>query len=211
MKYIIFFSIILFISLDVFSQRSLFNQRYDKLAADFKLSDFELKEYRNDGKLEIFNAEKHKTSLARKLLKMKNGKSKKIDNGYYTTIYKIISKEVIPHYRVRYIYVDKSKFKTTEDQKAYLKKIRNLLEKTAFKSVAMQYSMDYRKNVGGDSGWFKEGKTESSFFKQISGSNRLAEEIFEFEIPENNAYYFVQKTHATKDIEEALVLQTKEN
>jgi hypothetical protein len=192
-------------------QRSLFNQKYEALSTDFQLSESELEQYRNEGKLEIFNSEKHKTKLAKQLLKMRSGRSKKIDRGYYKNIYRILSKQDIKHYRVRYIYIDQSKFDSNEKLQEYLKKVRDLLEETAFKSVAMQYSMDYKKNVGGDSGWFKEAKTEPLFFKQVSATNRLAEEIFEFEIPENKAYYFVQKTHAPTDIEEVLVLQTKED
>lgn len=209
-KFILFYFFV-FVTLCGFSQRSLFNQKYEAIASDFKLNDSKIEKLKKDGKIEIFNAEKHKSNLAQQLLKMRKGNKKKVDHGYYKIIYQILSKQSIPHYRVRYIYVDKTKFEAPEKLEAYLKKIRGLLNDTEFKSVAMQYSMDYKKHVGGDSGWFKEGKTEPQFFNEISATNRLAEEVFEFEIPENNAYYFVQKTHAQTNIEEVLVLQTKEN
>jgi parvulin-like peptidyl-prolyl isomerase len=178
------------------------------LSSDFQIDEEQLNQNKEQGKLVIFNSEKHKTGLARKLLKLKAGRKKIIDQGYYKNLYQVLSKQSIPHYRVRYIFIDKAKFETEEKLQAYLKKVRNLLEKTAFKSVAMQYSMDYKKHVGGDSGWFKEGKTDPVFFREVTANDKLAEEIFEFEA--NNAYYFAVKTHAKMDIEEVLVLQTKE-
>ena len=206
----------LYISLCLFSicicsnaQRNLFNQKYEQKAIDFKIDENELDNYKSKGKVIVFNEEKHKTKLAKKLLNYRKGKTKKFDKGYYKQEYQIIGKEDITHYRIRYIYVNKGKFDDDEDFDAYIDKIRNLLEKTAFKSVAMQYSMDYNKNVGGDSGWFKEGKTHPVFFKEVTNTNRLADEIFEFEISESNAYYFAKKTHSKKDIKEVLVLQTK--
>ncbi len=209
MKHLILSFIFFALCFNLYAQRSLFNQKYESLSSDFELSESELDEYRNQGKLEIFNAEKHKTRLASQLLKMREGKKKKVDRGYYQLNYEILSKQEIPHYRVRYIYIDKSKFESEQKFEAYLDKVRRLLENTAFKSVAMQYSMDYKKGVGGDSGWFKQGKTDPNFFSGATSNNRLAEEIFEFEIAQNNAYYFVQKTHAPTDITEVLVLQTK--
>jgi parvulin-like peptidyl-prolyl isomerase len=211
MRYLIFSVLCFVLTQKTLSQRNLFNQKYETLSSDFDISESQLEQCRNEGKLEIFNAEKHKTRLANQLLKMRDGKQKKVDKGYYKINYEILSKQKIPHYRVRYIYVDQTKFESAEKLEAYLTKVRSLLDKTAFKSVAMQYSMDYKKGVGGDSGWFKEGKTDPNFFTEVISSNKLAEEVFEFEIPQNNAYYFVQKTHAPTGIEEVLVLQTKED
>lgn len=191
------------------AQRNLFNQRYNEISQDFNIDSNKLTEYQNKGKLIIFNEEKHKTKLAKKLLKFRKGKSKKTKRAYYDVEYEVVGKEKIPHYRVRYIFVDRTKFDTQETFDAYLKKIRSLLNNTVFKSVAMQYSMDYQQNVGGDSGWFKQGKTQAEFFKNATASNKLADEIFEFEIPENNGYYFVKKTHSKKDIKEVLVVETK--
>ena len=191
------------------AQRNLFRMKYKSLATDFNLNETELEAYRNEGKLVIFNTEKHKTNLAKKLIESKIGKTKKIDNGYYKTSYKVLSKVQIPHYRVRYIFIDKNKFKDNLTLENYKENIRNLLEDKAFKSVAMQYSMDYKKHVGGDSGWFKEGKTQPDFFNNATQNNRLAEEIFEFE--NDKAYYIVQNTHAPMDIEEVLVLEIKED
>jgi len=192
-----------------YGQRTLFSQKYLSLAEDFKLSQEKVDELRAEGKLTIFNQEKHKTKLASELINSRVGKSKKYDRGFYKGKYKIVAKEEIPHYRVRYIFINKNKFEE-EDFRKYLKKLRNLISKTEFKSVAMQYSMDFRKGVGGDSGWFKEGKTHPVFFEQVTRANVLADEVFEFEIPENNWYYIAKKTHAKKDILEVLVLDVRD-
>lgn len=200
---------LIFTCVSINAQRSLFNQRYVDMAQDFNIDNSQFKEFQKEGKIIVFNEEKHNTKLAKKLLKSRKGKSKNVDRAYYSLEYKIIGKEKVPHYRVRYIFVDRTKFKTDKAFNTYLQKIRNLLDDIAFKSVAMQYSMDYQKNTGGDSGWFKRGKTQPEFFKEATASNKLSDEIFEFEIPENNAYYFVKKTHSKKDIKEVLVLESK--
>ncbi|QTY27760.1 peptidylprolyl isomerase [Flavobacterium sp. CS20] len=210
MKY--FYLTILFLSFNfITAQRALFNQRYTSEAEDFKIDQNKLNEYKKEGQLIIFNEEKHKTKLVKTLLKSRQGKTKTFDKGFFEEEYKILSKQKIPHYRVRYILIDKDRFDTEKAFNNYANKVRELLKTNAFKSVAMQYSMDYNKNVGGDSGWFKKGKTHPVFFAEVTNTNRLSEEIFEFEIPENNWYYFVKKSHSKKDIEEALVLKQKTN
>ncbi len=207
---LLYFCFIIFIfSISSNAQRGLFNQPYEIILNDFNLSKSELDNYKSQGKIIIFNEVKHKTKLAKRFLNFRKGKSKTYNKGFYEVNYEVIAKEKIPHHRVRYIYVDQSKFETEETLNDYLQKVRSLLKETAFKSVAMQYSMDYHKNMGGDSGWFKQGKTLADFFDNATSTNRLSEEIFEFEIPELNAYYFVKKTHSKKDIKEVLVLETK--
>lgn len=191
------------------AQRGLFNQSYEAMAKDFNIKESQLQKHKSQGRVVIYNEKKHKTRLARTQLKTKKGKTKTIDKGFYKTQYETLSKQSITHYRVRYIFVDKTKFELEEDYRAYILRIKKLLNHNAFESVAMQYSMDFRKNNGGDSGWFKKGKTHPIFFKEATNTAKLADEVFEFEIPEINAYYFVKKTHAKKDIREVMVLQTK--
>jgi parvulin-like peptidyl-prolyl isomerase len=190
------------------AQRNLLNQKYVSLSEDFKIEKSELKDYRSQGKIETFNEEKHKTKLAKKLLKSKSGKTITFKSDYYKTNYEILSQQDITHFRVRYIFINKNKFDSEKTFENYTDKVRKLLKETSFKSVAMQYSMDFRKRVGGDSGWFKKGKAHPDFFKEVSNTSRLAEEIFEFEIPEYNGYYFVQKLWSPKDIKEILVMYT---
>lgn len=192
----------------LFAQRNLFNQKYNSITEDFMIDSTQLEDYRSQGKIEIFNETKHKTSLAKKLLNTKTGKTKTFKSDYYQTNYEILSQQDIPHFRVRYIYIDKDKFEDDQVFENYVAKIRGLIKATAFKSVAMQYSMDYRKNFGGDSGWFKEGKTHPDFFREVTNTNKLAEEVFEFEIPEFNGYYFAKKLWTPMDIKEVLVLYT---
>lgn len=206
MRINLLFLIIIFNFSSLLAQRQLLNQKYVSISEDFNIEDAQLEDYRSRGKIEIFNEEKHKTKLAKKLLSTKSGKTKVFKSDYYQTKYEVISQQELPHYRIRYIYINKDKFDTEEAFNSYADKVRELLEHTAFKSVAMQYSMDYRKRTGGDSGWFKEGKTHPEFFSQVTNTNRLSEEIFEFEIPEYNGYYFAQKFWSPKDIKEVLVL-----
>ena len=180
------------------------------LAEDFNLSQEEIETLRAQGKLEVFNEVKQKTPLTKKLVKSKIGKSIKFDRGYYKGKYEVVAKSNVPHYRVRYIFINKNKFEDEEKFEAYLNKVRGLISKTEFKSVAMQYSMDYKKGVGGDSGWFKEGKTNPDFFVEVTKTSLLANQVFEFEIPENNWYYVAKKTHSKMDIQEILVLEIRE-
>lgn len=209
MKYLFCFMIFgLFYSSD--AQSVLFNQPYVTMAEDFKIDSNKLNQYKKEGKLFVYNEDKHKTQLSRMLFKIKVGKNKKIDKGFYRLNYHVLSKQKLMHHRVRYIFIDQTKFESDQDYKSYLNTIRNLTKNNAFKSVAMQYSMDYYKNMGGDSGWFKQGTTHPTFFKEVTHSTRLADEIFEFEIPEIKGYYFVKKTTPKKAINEVLVLQIKE-
>ncbi len=209
MKYIFTILGFILISNSIFAQRLLFNQRYNSMAEDFNISEKKLDEYKSQGKITVFNEEKHKTKLAKRMLNSRKGKSKTIDKGLYEMEYEIIGKEKIMHHRVRYIFIDKDRFKSEESFKKYINKVRQLLEVNVFKSVAMQYSMDYNSNVGGDSGWFKKGETHPDFFKNATSTNRLSDEIFEFEIPEYNGYYFAKKSSSKREFKEVLVLQTK--
>lgn len=210
MRIILFSLFVLFYCSSLFAQRNLFNQKYVSISEDFIVEDTMLEDYRSQGKIEVFNEEKHKTRLAKKLLTLKSGKTKTFKSDYYQTKYKVVSQQEIPHFRVRYIFINKNKFDSTEGLDNYIKKVRALLNQTTFKSVAMQYSMDYRKNVGGDSGWFKKGKTQPEFFDQVTNTNKLSEEVFEFEIAETNGYYFAQKLWSSKSIKESLVFYTIE-
>jgi len=195
----------------VSGQRTLFSQKYLTLAEDFNLSQQELEAFKSEGKLEVFNELKQNTPLTRKVVNSKVGKTIKFDRGYYKSKFKVVAKRTIPHYRVRYIFINRNKFEEQEQFEAYLEKIRRLIPETEFKSIAMQYSMDYKKGVGGDSGWFKEGKTNPEFFQEVTKASLLANEVFEFEIPEQNWHYIVKKTHSKMDIQEALVLEIRED
>jgi parvulin-like peptidyl-prolyl isomerase len=180
------------------------------MAEDFNLSSEEIEAFKTQGKLEVFNEFKQKTPLTNKLITSKIGKSIKFDRGYYKGKYQVVAKSDVPHYRVRYIFINKNKFEDEAQFEAYLNKVRDLISRTAFKSVAMQYSMDYKKGVGGDSGWFKEGRTNPDFFQEVTKASLLADQVFEFEIPEHNWYYVAKKTHSRMDIKEVLVLQIRE-
>jgi len=203
--------LVLFMQLQLMhGQRTLFSQKYDSMAEDFNLSPEEIEAYKAQGKLEVFNEIKQKTPLTNTLIEAKVGKSIKFDRGYYKGKYEVVAKSEVPHYRVRYIFINKNKFEDEGEFEAYLNKVRALISKTEFKSVAMQYSMDYKKGVGGDSGWFKQGQTNPDFFQAVTRASLLADQVFEFEIPERNWYYVAKKTHSQKNIREVLVVQIRQ-
>ncbi len=210
MRNVLLFLILSFQLQALYGQRLLFSQKYFSLAKDFNLTQEQIEAYKTQGKLEVFNELKQKTPLTQKLINSKVGKTITFDRGYYNSKYKVVAKSNVPHYRVRYIFINKNKFEEEEKFKAYLYKVRDLISKTEFKSVAMQYSMDYKKRVGGDTGWFKEGKTNPDFFQEVVRPTLLADQVFEFEISENNWYYVAKKTHSKMDIQEVLVLEIKE-
>ncbi|MGM0634879.1 MAG: peptidylprolyl isomerase [Bacteroidota bacterium] len=193
-------------SLSAFSQQELFNQSYDEIK-DFDIPEDELKEYKKRGKLTIFNEEKHNTKLAEELFDTKVGKSIKIESRTGDKIYTVVAAKKIKHYRVNYIFLDgnKTSYKKIEKMR---KKLMDLLDgDVKFESVARQYSMDRNSYRGGDSGWFKENKTEEDFFNAITNPRFLANEIFPVDIPEHDWYYIIEKSYSPTEINEIVILE----
>jgi len=191
------------------AQYKLFHQSYDK-SAQFNLSENEVKDYREEGKLVVFNEEKHRSSLAVSLLEMKIGKDIKEKDATRIRTYEVISSKKINHHRLRYIFFDANKLSKKKLRKKmdYIKKL--LEDNTSFESLAHQYSMDRNAHRGGDSGWFKKTETHPVFYEAVTDENRYANEIFEVSIPENNWYYIVKKTFSPRPIREILVLKKVE-
>ena len=67
-----------------------------------------------DNKLITFNEEKHKTILAKELFGLPKGEIKTVTTNLKKTVYKVVEKTKISHYRVAYIYLDGSKYNVTE-------------------------------------------------------------------------------------------------
>lgn len=191
------------------AQYDLFHQEYDQ-TAQFNLDKDEVKEYRKEGKLIIFNEEKHRTGLAVSLLDKKVGKDITEESATRLRIYEVISSTEINHHRLRYIFIDGNKLSKKKVRKRidYIKRL--LDDKASFESVAHQYSMDRNSRRGGDSGWFKKAETHPVFYDAVANDNRYANEVFEVNIPENNWYYLVKKTFSPKPIREILVLKRVE-
>lgn len=191
------------------AQYKLFNQDYDK-TRQFNLSKSDVKEYRQEGKLIIFNEEKHRTSLAVSLLDKKVGKDITQESVTQLRTYEVISSTKVKHHRLRYIFIDGNKLTKKQVRKRidYIKRL--LDDKASFESTAHQYSMDRNSRRGGDSGWFKKAETHPVFYDAVAHDNRYANEVFEVSIPENNWYYLVKKTFSPKPIREVLILKKVE-
>ncbi len=205
----LFLSSFIFLQLSVQAQYGLFHQEYDK-TAQFNIDADDVKEYRKEGELIIFNEEKHRTNLALSLLDKKVGKDMEQETPTRLRTYEVIADTEIDHHRLRYIFINGNKLsqKMVKNRINYIKQL--LDDNASFESVAHQYSMDRNARRGGDSGWFKKAETHPVFYKAIANENRYANEVFEVSIPENNWYYLVKKTFSPKPIREILIFKKVE-
>lgn len=205
----LFLSFLTFIQLSVQAQYRLFHQDYDK-TAQFNIDADDIKEYREEGDLIIFNEEKHRTKLALSLLDKKVGKDIQQETPTSLRTYEVVADTEIEHHRLRYIFVDGNKL-SQEKVRNRIDYIKQLLDENgSFESVAHQYSMDRNARRGGDSGWFKKAETHPVFYEAITNGDKYANEVFEVSIPENNWHYLVKKTFSPKPIREILILKKVE-
>ncbi|MDN6280439.1 MAG: peptidyl-prolyl cis-trans isomerase [Psychroflexus sp.] len=202
--------IIAFLSIhSTYAQRNLFKNSYNEYE-DFGLTEEEVTSYKSEGSLSIFNIEKHKTKLAKKLFEKKTGRSFKQKTYEGKVQYKVIAEAENKHYRINYLFFDGHK-ESYEDIEEKREKMIDLLDKDyKFESLARQYSMDLNKYKGGDSGWFKYGSVLPDFGNAITNPMYNANEVFRVDLPEVEWYYLVKKSHTAKDIKEILVLKTVE-
>ena len=205
----LFTGFILLLSLNLSAQRALFNQDFDEVS-EFDIPESELKQYKSEGKLTVFNIEKHTTSLAKKLFDLKVGKTYEIEKDTYTKVLKVVASKEIEHFRINYIFLDGNKF-TYEKIDELRDKLKNMAGgRYDFKGLAKQYSMDMNRNRGGDSGWFKEGKVLEDFRNAAVSKMRSANEIFKIDLPDQNWFYLVKKTYSPRKIREIVVLEIEE-
>lgn len=162
------------------------------------------------GKIITFNKEKHNTRLAKDLFKLKKGGKKVYKNEMDKTHYKVIEKQEIPYYRVSYIFLDgnEKSMEDIDDMRADI--ISKYNEGYRFKDLAKHYSMDDSAKRGGDLGWFTQGDMFPEFEDQVINGKHSVNDIFSVDVPTQNAYYVVVKTHDTKLIEEIKVLKITE-
>ncbi|MFG6685921.1 peptidylprolyl isomerase [Mariniflexile sp. HNIBRBA6329] len=164
-----------------------------------------------DNKLITFNEEKHKTILAKELFELSKGGIKTIKNNFDKTIYKVIEKTKTTNYRAAYIYLDGTKYSTSDLNTLRTKIINEYKNGAPFDFLANKYSMDENANRGGDLGWFAQGDMYPDFENEIINGNHGLNDIFTLDIPSKNWYYVVLKTHEPKDISEIKVLKIVEN
>lgn len=161
-------------------------------------------------KLITFNEEKHKTILAKELFKLSTGGTKVNENEFEKTFYKVISKNKNTYYRVAYIYLEGSKYSLNAINTLREKIIAKYHNGAPFDFLAKQYSMDENANKGGDLGWFLKGEMHSGFENEALNESHNLNDIFTVDIPSENWYYVVLKTHESKEISEIEVLKIVE-
>ena len=163
-----------------------------------------------NGKVIVFNEEKHKTRMAEDILNMSIGSKKYFKDAPQKTYYKVIEKNEIPYYRVSCVFLDGSK-KSIKD----INIIRNQIiskyqDGYRFTDLAKQFSMDNTAKQGGDLGWFTNGDLHPEFEIQVIEGNHSIDDIFTIDIPEMNAYYVVLMTQDKRLIKESKVLKVTE-
>lgn len=202
-----FFIVIFFLGIQLYAQDNLFHHNRD-LYADFELSKEEILELQSQGKLSIFNQEKHKTGLAKKLfnrgeggvLRLKRSQKKKL---------KVIKSVEVEHYRINYIFFDEKKA-SYEILDQLRNQILDLSQSQKFEHLAERYSMDMNRYKGGDSGWFKSRSVPLDFKNAVLSGMRIENETFKVDLEQKGWYYLVFKSYPPKLIREILVLETLE-
>ncbi|GAA4231011.1 hypothetical protein GCM10022291_02530 [Postechiella marina] len=158
----------------------------------------------------VFNEEKHKTTLAKKLFKMPVGGTEKTENEFEKTFYKVVEKIKTPYYRVAYIYLNGKQIDLKEVNSYRDDLITKYNNSSPFNFLAKRHSMDKNATRGGDSGWFSKNDKNSTFETLIIEDNHDLDAIFPLDIPSESSYYVVLKTHEPKEISEIKVLKIVE-
>ena len=202
--------LVLIIASPLFGQKKL-KKELDSITTTERAEEF-IKNHKNRGnKIITFNEEKHKTRLAKEILKMGKGGSKVIKNEIENIHYKVIEKNKITYYRVSYIRLDGSKMSITDIDKLRPELISKIKRGVPFKDLALKYSMDANRKQGGDSGWITNGDMLPEFEAKVMNDTHNIEDVFEVNVESNKWYYVVQKTHDKKNITEVKVLKVVES
>lgn len=201
------FALILLLCSQLYSQDNLFSQNQD-IYADFDFTKEEILEFKSQGKLIIFNEEKHKTNLASRLFNLDKEGSLTLNSSQKKKL-KVLKKVDVEHYRINYMFFDGNKASYE-----VLDKLRNqiieLSKSQKFEDLAERYSMDKNRFKGGDSGWFKNRSVPTDFKNAVISSMRVKNETFKVDLDEKAWYYLIFKSYSPKLIKEILVLETQE-
>ncbi|MEP3839156.1 MAG: peptidylprolyl isomerase [Algibacter sp.] len=162
-------------------------------------------------KLITFNEEKHKTILAKELFKLGVGGKKVNDGEFEKTYYKVINKTKKEYHRLSYIFIDGKTYKLEEINDLREKIITKYHNGAPFDFLAKQYSMDANAKKGGDLGWFLKAETHPAFEHSVFSENHELNDIFTADVPSENWYYVILKTHEPKEILEIDVLKIVES
>ena len=193
-----------------FGQKSL-KKQLDSINTTESAERF-LKQFKSrNSKILTFNEEKHKTRLAKEVLKMSKGGTKVFRNEIENVHYKILDKHKITYYRVNYIMLDGRKVSHDKINRLRPMLMHEIRNGTSFKTLASRFSMDRNANQGGDSGWITHGDMLPEFEAQVMNDAHMVDDVFTVDVESNQWYYVVQKSHDKKDITEVKVLKVVES
>ncbi|WMJ72699.1 peptidylprolyl isomerase [Cytophagaceae bacterium ABcell3] len=154
---------------------------------------------------------RHDTSaLANFLLNSKKGSFWVDDTSdvHVNYMFKVLSTDVQPAFRVSYIFIDGKDYSTSE-----IDSIRKIIldrnkEGEPFEQLASLFSMDRNAQKGGDLGWFDEKQMVNAFSEAVKSHERGA--VFTVDVPEREWFYVIKNTHDPVMYQTARVLILKE-
>ena len=162
------------------------------------------------GEVVVFNEAKHKTSLAQDLLKKGKGGSVTVKREHEIVHYKVIDVYDEIHYRASIIMFDRVRTSLEDINAARFLILKKYEEGYPFDVLAKQYSMDVTATRGGDLGWFTPGTFIEDLEHKIISPDHATNDIFFVDIPDENKYYVVLKTHEQLGIKQVKVLKVVE-
>jgi len=119
-----------------------------------------------------------------------------IDNGKSKSVIKPIIIDEGLELRASYIYLDGKTLNLTQIDSLREVIITQYNSGISFAKLAYNYSMDGNSQNGGDLGWFPSGRMVESFENTIESHKQS--EIFTLDVPSNDGYYVILKTHSER-------------
>ena len=163
-----------------------------------------VQKYKNrEAKLFTISARKDTADLLLPLYLKKPGYRFSFENYSY----KIIAANSSPEYRVQYIYLDGTRYTKQEVDSIRTVIISMYRAGTSFVDLVATFNMDG--NPTGDTFWFSEGMMVKPF--ETAVKKRKKGEIFTVDIPENNWYHVVLKSHDDRLVTELSILKIRNN
>jgi parvulin-like peptidyl-prolyl isomerase len=149
------------------------------------------------------SSDKDSSALTDRLLSDGNKSGMKL---FGDSTYKIFDYKYEPVYRASYIYLNGA-----STPKYMIDSLRDVIinsyeSGTPFTNLVTQYNMDGNRN-GGDLGWARDGELVKEFEDAVKSHQKG--DIFKVDVPYNNWYYVVLKTHDNTHITTVKALKLK--
>lgn len=201
-----------FFTFSILSAQDSVNKQLETVNSEEEAIEFiNANEKTSKGEVIVFNEAKHKTALAETLLKKGKGGSKTVEREHEIVHYKVVDVYDQIHYRASIIMFDSSKASLEDINAARALVMKKYEEGYPFDVLAKQYSMDITANRGGDLGWFTPGTYIEDLEHKIISPDHATNDIFFVDLPDENKYYVVLKTHEQLGIKEVKVLKVVES